>query len=129
MSNAIARPAQRFRFGNVKPAAVDAVTTTSPDEKSSFSLKLLVVFLFLMYSSIGVIYPATEAFRPIMVVALGAVVCAVLEVTRSGRGFQLAWPEGVMVMALLGVAAISTFGSIYISLAADTTMNFAKIVL
>jgi O-antigen ligase len=82
-----------------------------------------------MYSSIGVIYPATEAFRPIMVVAFGAVVCAVLEVTRTGRGFQLSWPEGVMVIALLGVAAISTFGSIYVSLAADTTMNFAKVVL
>ena len=76
----------RFRFGNT---AVPALEDTAATSQSSSALKLLIVFLLLMYSSIGVIYPATEVFRPVMVVAIGAILCAILEVSRSGKGFRI----------------------------------------
>src|SRR5207302_895564 len=49
--------------------------------------------------------------------------------TKRGTGFRLSWPEGAMVIALLGISAISTFGAIYMRLAAETTLNFGKVVL
>src|SRR5215831_6473372 len=124
MSKTIATP--RFRFGKLADASGESITETS---SSSSALKLLIVFLLLMYSSIGVIFPATESFRPAMTVAIGAIIFTVLEVSRKRTGFRLSWPEGVMVIGLLGVSAVSTFGSIYLTQAAETTLNFSKVVL
>jgi len=124
MSKSIAT--QRFRFGREISAAE---VVAKPDEQPSSALKLLIIFLLLMYSSIGVIYPQTEALRPAMTVALGAIFFTLLEVSKNGTGFRVSWPEGTMVIGLLAVSAISTFGSIYVTLAAQTTMNFAKVVI
>jgi O-antigen ligase len=124
MSETIAT--QRFRFGK---AAAAAPEITASEAQSSSALKLLIVFLLLMYSSIGVIYPATEAVRPAMTVAIGAILFTIFEVSRNRTGFRISWPEGAMVVGLLAVSAISTFGSIYVTLAAQTTLNFAKVVI
>ena len=125
MSKTIAT--QRFRFGN--NVSIPASDSAVEQPQSSTALKLLIVFLLLMYSSIGVLYPQTEALRPAMTVAIGAIVFTILEVSKSGTGFRISWPEGAMVIALLAVSAISTFGSIYVTLAAQTTMNFSKVIL
>jgi O-antigen ligase len=122
MSKIIATP--RFQFGSVASSANDQAKPTS-----STALKLLILFLMLMYSSVGVIYPATESFRPTMTIAIAAIIFTILEVAKNGTGFRLSWPESVMIIAMLGVAAVSTFGSIYVRLAAETTLNFSKIVL
>src|SRR5436189_6377011 len=125
MSKSIATTAEQFLAGTVSEPATEAVDRGG---QSSTAFKLLILFLLLMYSSIGAIYPATEAFRPASLAAIGAVIFTVLEVAKRGAGFRIAWPEGVMILVLLGVSAISTFGSIYLSFAAETTTNLAKIV-
>ncbi len=127
MSRTIAAPAGRFRFGPA--AAGPAAETTEPQAPPSFAFKLLILFLLIMYSSIGVLVPAVEAVRPAMTVALGAVVLTLLEVTRRGAGFRMAWPESGMLLVMLGVAVVASFDAIYLRLAVDTTTNLAKIVL
>ncbi len=128
MSKSIATTPQRFRFGSVE----EPLTTTTAAvqaESSSIAMKLLVVFILLMYSSLGVLVPATEAVRPAMLVALGAVLFTLIEKSQTRSGFRVAWPEGAMLITLLAVCMVSTFGAIYLRLAAETTLNLAKVVL
>src|SRR5215467_1672174 len=117
--------ATRFRFGSL-PASTAADEATPDTDTRSMALRLLILFLLVMYSSVGTFVPQAELYRPL---AIGAVLLTVLEVMKRGTGFRLSWPEGVMVVALLGVSAISTFGAIYMRLAAETTLEFGKIVL
>src|SRR5262249_453256 len=49
--------------------------------------------------------------------------------SKTRSGFRMSWPEGTMLMLMLGVSMVSMFGAIYLSLAAETTLNFAKVVL
>lgn len=127
MSRTIATTPLRFRFG---PAAADPICETAEQAvPSSFAFKLLIMFLLIMYSSIGVLVPGVEAVRPAMSVALGAVVFTLLEVSRRGTGFRIAWPESGMLLVMLGVSTIASFDAVYMHLAVDTTTNLAKIIL
>jgi O-antigen ligase len=91
---------------------------------------LLVAFLILLYSNVGVIYKQyLEAFRPTFVIAVAALFMMVVENGQARQAFKLTWPQGHLLLALLGVCVISTFSSIYVRVAADQTADFAKIVL
>src|SRR5262245_35892808 len=92
-------------------------------------MKLLIVFLVLMYSSIGALVPAVESVRPAMTVAIGALLFTFIEVTKRRTGFRMSWPEGTMLFLMLGVSIVSMFGAIYLRQAAETTLNFTKVVL
>jgi O-antigen ligase len=114
--------------GGADSTVPDAVIETAPST-SSWALKLLVLFLLLMYSSIGALLPATNSLRPAMVIAAAAIAMMIIEISRNGTRFRVAWPETPMIVGLLGVAAISTFDAIYVRQGFETTSNFAKIVL
>lgn len=96
---------------------------------SSIAFKILVLFLLILYSNIAVIFPALDSFRPAMVLGIAALLMMIVEVARSGEGFKLSWPEGYMLVGLLGVAIVSSFSAIYVSHALQTTADFAKIVV
>jgi putative inorganic carbon (hco3(-)) transporter len=91
---------------------------------------LFIAFLVMLYSNIAVIYKAQlDALRPTLVVALSALSMMVIELGQKRQAFRLMWPQGVLLIAFLGVCVVSTFNAIYIRHAADTTIDFAKIVL
>jgi O-antigen ligase len=124
MSRTIATTSPRFRFAAASHS--EAAVSEAPP---SFAIKLLMLFLLLMYSSIGVLYPAVEAVRPAMTIALGAILFTIIEVSKGPSGFRMASVESIALFALLAASVMSTFDAIYLRLAVDTITNLSKIVL
>jgi len=118
----------RYRFGSAD-VPISADLSREEERSSSSAMKLLVLFVLLLYSGIGAIYPGVESVRPALVVALGAVVFTFIESAKNGTSFRMSAPEGMMLVLFLGVTVLSTFGAIYLTQAAVTTMNFAKVVI
>lgn len=106
----------------------EAPIVVSDGPKVAFAL--FIGFLILLYSNVAVIYKdQLDAFRPTLLVALAALFMMVCELGHARQGFKLMWPQGVLLLALLGACVLSTFDSIYISRAASQTSDFAKMVL
>src|SRR5437016_3961946 len=101
------------------------VSTSGP--KIAFAL--LIVFLLMLYSSIAIVLPQLNSFRPVLLVAVGALVMLAVELPRTAQGFRFARPQTLLLIAFLGVALASTFTALYMKLAFNTTLDFSKIVL
>jgi O-antigen ligase len=105
---------------------VPAVGTDGP----KIAFKLLLLFLLTLYSNVALIYKEQlDVFRPALVIAVAALLMMVIELCKNRQGFRLMWPQGAMLVAFLGVCAVSSFGAIYLRHAVEQTSDFAKIVL
>jgi O-antigen ligase len=102
-----------------------AVSTRGP--KIAFGL--LIVFLLMLYSSVAIILPQLNAYRPVLLVAAAAVGTLAIGLARTGQSLRITWPQTPLLIAFLGVAVISTFSAIYLRKAVDTTFDFSKIFL
>jgi O-antigen ligase len=106
----------------------EAPAATSDGPAVAFAL--FVAFLMMLYSNVAVIYhEQLDAFRPTLVVAVAALFMMVVELGQARRSFNLMWPQGTLLLALLGVCVVSTFSAIYVSHALEQTADFAKMVL
>jgi O-antigen ligase len=105
-------------------------STVDVTDGPKVAFALFIAFLILLYSNLAVIYKEQlDAFRPTLVVALAALFMMVVEIGHARQSFKLMWPQGVVLLALLGACVLSTFDSIYVSRAAAQTSDFAKMVL
>jgi O-antigen ligase len=105
-------------------------TSSAVGDGPKIAFALFVAFLLMLYSNVAVIYKAQlDAVRPTLVVALCALFMMVVELGQARQSFKLMWPQGALFIALLGVCVVSTFNAIYVHRAADSTVDFAKIVL
>ena len=103
------------------------VITIGEGPKTAF--KLLLFFLVFLYSNIAVIYKGLEAYRPGVIIA-GAAMCMMLvEIGHARRRFHLMWPQGLLMLAFLALAFISSFDAMWAKLAFERTTDIAKIVL
>jgi O-antigen ligase len=105
---------------------VPAATSDGP----KIAFVLFITFLLMLYSNVAVIFKAQlDALRPTLVVALCALAMMVIELGQARQGFKLMWPQGALLLALLAVMAVSTVNAIYVRHAAESTVDFGKIVL
>ena len=106
----------------------EAPAVTSDGPKIAFAL--FIAFLFMLYSSVAAIYKEQlDALRPTLVIALGALSMMVIELGQMRQSFKLMWPQGALLLALLGVCVISTFDAVYVRHSVDQTTDFGKVVL
>jgi O-antigen ligase len=105
----------------------EAPVTVSDGPKISF--KLLILFLLLLYSNVAVIFPQLNTFRPVLLVAVAAIIMMVIELGMARQSFRLAWPQSYLLIAFLGVAGLSSFSAIYARQAFNTTADFSKVIL
>jgi putative inorganic carbon (hco3(-)) transporter len=117
--------APRFRFGQVR-AVISAEAGSSG---MAISFKLLLVFLLVLYSNIAQLYPPLNVFRPALLAAVAATAMMFIEVAKDRQGFKLSWPQGYLLLALMGTAAVSTLQAIYVRLGYETTSDLAKVAL
>ena len=101
--------------------------TATDGPKTAF--RLLLVFLLILYSSVAILFPALNALRPALIVALAAIGMMVLELGQTGRSFRLLWPQGALLFTFLAVAFVSSFDAMWAKLAFERTSDIAKIVL
>jgi O-antigen ligase len=128
MSRTVACASRRWRFGREAVAETGSAIAVA-DPGPSVAFKLLALFLLIMYSSIGLLFPVTNGLRPAMALAIGAVLMMFIELGQTRTPFRLAWPESGMLITMLAISAVSTVGAIYVTQAAETTLDLARIVV
>jgi len=113
-----------------RPRALVRESPVAATDGPKISFKLLLLFLLTLYSNIAVVYKdQLDAYRPALVIAVTALFMMVVELCQHRQGFRLMWPQGVMLVAFLGVCAVSSVGAIYVRHSVEQTSDFAKIVL
>jgi putative inorganic carbon (HCO3(-)) transporter len=103
--------------------------TERTTEGMSLAYKCVLVFLLLLYSNLPLLFPAAEAVRPAQLIALLAVATLVTELAFARRGFNPAWPEGVLVVCFLGAAALSSVSALWARHAAEAVSDMVKVVV
>jgi O-antigen ligase len=104
-----------------------AVPVVSEGPRTAF--RLVILFLLILYSNVTVIYKELDAYRPVMVIAVAALIMMVVEISQSRQGLKLMWPEGFMLVAFLGVAFVSSFDALWARLAFERTTDIARLLL
>jgi len=110
-------------------AWVREVPIAAANDGPRIAFKLLLVFLLFLYSNVAVIYKSLEPYRPVAVMAAVAIVMMLVELGQARRRFLLTWPQGVLLIAFLGLAFVSSFDAMWARLAFERTSDVAKILL
>src|SRR5690348_15268015 len=122
---------ESVEFGTISPVSpwirVAAKTNAGNGPKTSF--RLMILFLLILYSSIAVWFKSLDALRPALVVAVAALLMLVVELPRSGQGFRISHPQGILLLAFLAVCFVASFDAFWPRLAFDRTSDVIKIVL
>ena len=84
-----------------------AGTQENSPSKTPVSYWLLLVFLALLYANTAILLPALEVLRPAAVVGGCALLALLGEAFFNGRKLAVAWPDGALLIAFLGGAALS----------------------
>lgn len=107
-----------FSASRVRFTERSSATTGTPA-----SYWLLLVFLFLLYANLPLVLPALDALRPAKVVAGLALIALIVERASGGQGLDFAWPEGSLLLAFLGAAALSALTALWPRLAAENVTD------
>jgi len=95
----------------------------------SIAYWLLLTFVILLYSNLAVIKPAVETVHPAKLVAGAALVMLLMEMVFARKGFDVAWPEGFLLLAFLGAAALSTLTALWARGAAEAVLDLLKFTI
>jgi hypothetical protein len=104
-------------------AWVREVPIAAANDGPRIAFKLLLVFLLFLYSNIAVIYKLLEPYRPVAVMAAVAIVMMLVELGQARRRFLLTWPQGVLLIAFLGLAFVSSFDAMWARLAFEENVG------
>jgi O-antigen ligase len=119
-----------YRVPLGRPRAwIREVPVVTIGEGPKVAFKLLLFFLLFLYSNIAVIYKGLEAYRPAAVIAVLAIIMMFVEIGQARRRFHLMWPQGVLLVAFLSLAFVSSFDAMWAKLAFERTSDILKIVL
>jgi len=90
---------------------------------------LLLLFIFLLYANLPFVLPATEVARPAAVVGASALAMLVVETIAGRRKLTFAWPEGALLLAFVGAAAVSCLTALWPHQAVDSLSDLLKMGL
>jgi putative inorganic carbon (HCO3(-)) transporter len=121
------------RFPRWRPVPAETAPLSSSSEmrtgKPPVSYWLLLAFLILLYANLPFVLPASEVFRPAMIIAVFGVLAVLRETLYGGRTFEFAFPEGALLIAFLGAAGLSCFGALWPQFAADGVITLLKMAV
>jgi putative inorganic carbon (HCO3(-)) transporter len=121
-ANTLAATRVYFREGFVPKAE-------RKESKTPVSYWLLLAFLALLYANTPKVLPALEAVRPAAVVGGCALLALFSETLLGGKRFEVAWPDGVCLLAFLGGAALSCLTALWPGYAAEAVSDLVKMTL
>jgi len=90
---------------------------------------LLLAFLVLLYANLPFVLPAADALRPAAVVGGLALLMIFAEVLMGRRVLTFAWPEGALLVAFVGAAALSCLTALWPRQAAESLSDLVKMGL
>jgi O-antigen ligase len=98
-------------------------------EPAKLCFNLLLLFVVSLYAIPAQLFPALEVWHPAQVIATSALVLLVLEKMTLRQSFVLVWPEGYLLLALVGAAVLSTFSAFWPLRAYEASLDLTKIAL
>ena len=137
MSGANASPIGRSHQGmsNVTEEAIllqmpsDPARPNTGAKPGRLLFGLLLLFVIFLYAIPAQMYPALAAFHPAQIIAVSALVLLVIEKATLHQSFVLIWPEGYMLLAFVGAAALSTFSAFWPLRAYEAAVDLLRILL
>src|ERR1019366_3608275 len=66
-------------------------------ETGAFSFKLLIVFFFLLYSSLPLMFPVLDLVRPAQMIGGLALIVLLYEKVGARQRLELVWPDGYLL--------------------------------
>jgi putative inorganic carbon (HCO3(-)) transporter len=119
------RPLTQYRLFGVSEIGFTEQRATG----ISIAYWLLLVFLTLLYSNLPLLIPALEGIRPAKLVAGAALVMLLVETVFARKSFEFARPEGFLLLAFLGSAALSSLTALWVRQAVEAVSDLMKIAL
>ena len=113
-----------YSASEVRFAERSGATTATP-----MSYYLLLAFLVLLYANLPLVVPALDALRPAKLVAGAALVMLFAERALARKGFNLAWPEGCLLLGFLGAAALSCLTALWPGHAVESVSDLLKMTI
>jgi putative inorganic carbon (HCO3(-)) transporter len=99
------------------------------DSATPASYRLLLVFLLLLYANTPIVLPALDVIRPAAVVGGLALLALLAEIMFGTRKFEMAWPEGALLIAFVAAAALSCLTALWPGYAVGWTSDLMKMTL
>lgn len=96
---------------------------------ATVSFWLLLAFLLLLYANTPKVLPALEVVHPAAVVGGCALLALVSETVLGGRPLAYGWPEGGLLVAFCGAAALSCLGALWPNYAVGAVSDLLKMTL
>jgi putative inorganic carbon (hco3(-)) transporter len=87
---------------------------------------LLLAFLFLLYANLPMVMPALDPLHLAKVVGGTALVMLIAERVFAKKSLELASPEGYLLLAFLGAAALSSLTALWPRLAVEAVSDLVK---
>ena len=98
-------------------------------ETGSFSFNLLIAFVFLLYSSLPLIFPVLDMVRPAQLIGGLALIVLLYEKVGAGQRLDLVWPDGYLLAGFVAAAGLSVVGALWPSYALDAALNLVKMAV
>lgn len=93
-----------------------------------WSFALLLLFVLLLYSNAAVLAPELAPLAPAQTVGLAALAVLFVERSIARRPLRLAWPESHLLLAFLGLTAVSAFTALWMRYAVDNVLTLLKFI-
>ena len=98
-------------------------------EIGGFSFKLLMVFFFLLYSSLPLMFPVLELVRPAQAIGGLALIVLLYEKAVVRQRLDFVWPDGYLLAGFIATAGLSIFGAVWPSYAAEAALVLVKMAV
>jgi O-antigen ligase len=90
---------------------------------------LLLLFITCLYAIPAQMFPALAAWHPAQIIAVSALGLLVIEKMTLHQSFVLIWPEGYLLLAFVGAAALSTFSAFWPLRAYEAAIDLLRILV
>jgi len=127
--SAVSQTAVNGERVDLQPRFAPRRSASQPGLATPASYLLLLAFLFLLYANTPFLLPAAEILRPAKLVAALALLALIGETMFGKRELHFAWPEGGLMIAFLGAAALSCLTALWPGYAVQGVGDLAKMIL
>ena len=110
----------------ILPASSEPVVRVT---RGKLCFSLLLLFVLSLYAIPAQMFPALAAWHPAQIIAVSALLLLVIEKMTLHESFVLIWPEGYLLVAFVGAAALSTFSAFWPLRAYEAAVDLLRILI
>lgn len=111
------------------PASIEPDDSDTSSKPGRLCFSLLWLFVVFLYAIPAQLIPALAAWHLAQIIAVSALVLLILEKMTLHQSFVLIWPEGYLLLAFVGAAALSTFSAFWPLRAYEAAIDLLRILI